>query len=676
MLLLAATTSLRAQYVLTNCTGAEFSSAVANYSHIIVGCDGVITAPSQLSVTHDLIIEGASSHASIRGQNGNRLFIVNSNVNLTLLNCTFADSFSTNIGAVFWNRGGKIAARNCVFRNNIARGPDAVFSVSAPARGNSGGVVFQSDNGTFTATDCVFDQNSATGGNGLSSGSSPSTWGNAGQGGVAYISAGTALFTNCFFTRNTAIGGSGRDQNGGAFGATMFWSVGTTGTVIGCTFSNNTAYALNPINAQSGRVEAGAIWTTGQVLIADCAFISNRVAAGSAGAAYGGAIHNEFELQIERCVFIGNEAVGGDTGNNAVSFAIPGGFGMGGAIMSEGNFSATACRFEWNKALGGNGGRAFDGSTTPGGIGQGAACAALAPARGIYLTNCSFTGHFARGGNGGQYLSQTASGGNAYGGAIYSVATNHVFVNCTISWTTNMAGNGGTPNGAGGWTRGAVYFTSGAALISHCTFANNTLMAGTGMPAGRTYATDVFNQQADVSLFATLLDSGFGSTNVSGTLADLGYNFCSDDSFAVTATGSASDVNLFLGPPALNGSSVHTMALLSGSPALNVIPPGTSGVPLTDARGVIRPQGGASDAGAFELAGGTPAPSLRIISSTGALSVVVFAEAGNHYRLLSAPNVPTTNWIDVTDVVAVSNGPVRIPVSNSAPQQFFRAATP
>jgi hypothetical protein len=677
LLLITAVPSSQAQYFLTNCTGLALSNAVANYSHIVITCDGVITAPSQLVITHDLIIESTSPNASLRGQNGNRLFIVNSSVNLMLLNVTFADSFSTNVGAVFFNRGGNIVVRDCMFRNNVARGADAVFSVSAPARGNSGGVIFQFDVGTFTAIHCVFDQNSATGGNGLNGGSAPSSWGGTGQGGVAYISRGAALFTNCFFSRNTAAGGSGRDVNGGAFGGALLWDAGTTGIVIGCTFSNNTAYALNPVIAQGGRVEAGAIWTTGRVLVADCSFVSNRCVAGYSGAAYGGAIHDEFELQIERCDFIGNEAVGGEAGNNAASFAIPGGPAVGGAIMSEGSFSATDCRFEWNKALGGNGGRATDNSPTPASGAGGGACGTLAPARGVYMTNCSFVGHLVSGGNGGSNFAQGAAGGTAGGGTIYSLATNNVFVNCTVGWTTNIAGLGGAPNGANGWARGgAFYFSDSTALISHCSFASNALVAGSSPVIGFSYATDVLNQTGRVSLFATLLGNGFGSTNVSGTFIDLGFNLCGDNSLAIGGGTSASNVNLLIGPPALNGGRVQTMALLPGSPALNAIPYGTAGVALTDARGVARPQGNASDIGAFEVATALNPPLLQISQRSNQIMTTIFGDAGQSYRLLAASFVPTTNWTAIANVIAVSNGPVFVTTSNSALQQFFRTISP
>ena len=49
--LLVMTLSAQAQFVLTSCTGEAFSNAVANESHIIITCDGIITAPAQLFVS-------------------------------------------------------------------------------------------------------------------------------------------------------------------------------------------------------------------------------------------------------------------------------------------------------------------------------------------------------------------------------------------------------------------------------------------------------------------------------------------------------------------------------------------------------------------------------------------------------------------------------------------------
>jgi hypothetical protein len=54
-----------------------------------------------------------------------------------------------------------------------------------------------------------------------------------------------------------------------------------------------------------------------------------------------------------------------------------------------------------------------------------------------------------------------------------------------------------------------------------------------------------------------------------------------------------------LGALANNGGTTQTMALLTGSPAINA--GNNTGCPTTDQRGIARPQGGVCDIGAFEF---------------------------------------------------------------------------
>jgi hypothetical protein len=82
-----------------------------------------------------------------------------------------------------------------------------------------------------------------------------------------------------------------------------------------------------------------------------------------------------------------------------------------------------------------------------------------------------------------------------------------------------------------------------------------------------------------------------------------GYNVVQDDS----CNPAASDViatDAVLGSLADNGGPTQTMALLSGSPAIDLIPAGTNGcgtTVATDQRGYGRPAAAACDAGAFEF---------------------------------------------------------------------------
>ena len=132
----------------------------------------------------------------------------------------------------------------------------------------------------------------------------------------------------------------------------------------------------------------------------------------------------------------------------------------------------------------------------------------------------------------------------------------------------------------------------GTASINH-TFQNNIFASGDG--------NDVSNYQ-QLSGSGLLPVPGNNSPYISVT--SLGGNVSSDASFASKLTNAKDKNNVtnlasFLGILSSNGGSVPTLALKSGSPAIDA---GTvAGSVTTDARGLARPQGGAYDAGAYEL---------------------------------------------------------------------------
>lgn len=94
-------------------------------------------------------------------------------------------------------------------------------------------------------------------------------------------------------------------------------------------------------------------------------------------------------------------------------------------------------------------------------------------------------------------------------------------------------------------------------------------------------------------------------TNNGGTLTSEGYNLEFGDTCVFTTTGDITDTNPLLGPLADNGGpstgsgqATLTHALLESSPAVDN--GAISGYPITDQRGVPRPQGGRCDIGAHE----------------------------------------------------------------------------
>jgi hypothetical protein len=95
-----------------------------------------------------------------------------------------------------------------------------------------------------------------------------------------------------------------------------------------------------------------------------------------------------------------------------------------------------------------------------------------------------------------------------------------------------------------------------------------------------------------------------------GAITDLGYNISDDNSCDFTATGSQNNTNPMLGAFGNNGGPTQTIALLSGSPAIDAIPladcTDQASPPnriITDQRGALRPDAGEllCDIGAYEV---------------------------------------------------------------------------
>jgi hypothetical protein len=117
-------------------------------------------------------------------------------------------------------------------------------------------------------------------------------------------------------------------------------------------------------------------------------------------------------------------------------------------------------------------------------------------------------------------------------------------------------------NSAGNCGGGISNDTGGALSATNSTFSANRANAGGA----------VFNQ-GDPFLKSTILAANSGG-NCSGGIADAGYNISDDSSCGFNATGSSNNTDPMLDPAGLrnNGGPTQTIALLSGSPAIDAIP--------------------------------------------------------------------------------------------------------
>jgi hypothetical protein len=279
--------------------------------------------------------------------------------------------------------------------------------------------------------------------------------------------------------------------------------------------------------------------------------------ANTGGNSLGGGVSNNGHLTITDCTFSDNFSAGG------------------GAIYNGGNMDITGSTFTDNQAtdvVGPVGGAVFNGGT-------------------LNITSSTFSKNMASG-----------------GGAIYNVGT----LNITSStFSGNVASNGGAINNNG----------NGKVTIATCTFSLNSAVTGAGIShtsngtlslASSTLSANFASSQGGgiflqtdsgkTVIYNTIIagNSAPYSPDVSGALSSQGYNLIGDGTGSMGLVNgvnhdhvgnSASPIVPMLGTLGDNadGQAPFTMALLPGSPALNMGDPTQLGQP--DERGVVRAGG-------------------------------------------------------------------------------------
>lgn len=216
----------------------------------------------------------------------------------------------------------------------------------------------------------------------------------------------------------------------------------------------------------------------------------------------------------------------------------------------------------------------------------------------LSLYRCVLTNNTATAGHGGAIYSSrplslietTISGNTAFffGGGVFNLAAATV-QNSTIS------GNASRDSG-GGW-----FNFTGTTSMTNVTIAANTADSdanNTGDGGG------IFRSGGDVNLNNVLIGDNVDNTgqapDIAGQFNSQGFNLIENPATAIITGITASNllnVDPKLGPLASNGGPTFTHALLEGSPAIDA----GSSVLGSDQRGQERPQGAASDIGAYEF---------------------------------------------------------------------------
>ena len=219
----------------------------------------------------------------------------------------------------------------------------------------------------------------------------------------------------------------------------------------------------------------------------------------------------------------------------------------------------------------------------------------------LTLNNCTLSGNMATVSGGAiatnamlTLNSCTLSGNTAiFGGGIHSSGT-LTLNSCTLS-DNSTSGNGGANMGGG-------ILSEGTLTLNSCTLSGNRAGNGGG----------VFINSGTFNSSNTIVAGNTAPTNpdVSGTITAGDYNLIGNKQgafFPASASHNITDVDPKLGPLKDNGGPTLTLALQTGSPAIDA-----GNTPFTsDQRGRVRPfdfagvanaaGGNGSDIGAFEL---------------------------------------------------------------------------
>jgi hypothetical protein len=341
--------------------------------------------------------------------------------------------------------------------------------------------------------------------------------------------------------------------------------------------------------------DGGGVLNEGQLTILDCCITNSRVV-GIAIAA-GGGISSTGSLTMSNVAVVNNSAY------------------TTGGIKSIGNLNMTNCSIVGNGSHQGVGGIYCIGTNN--------------------IVKCQINHNGSDAGGlwvaGVTVITDTSISGNmaeppwGIAGGIFSTGVVSL-VNCTLSgnifWDTYQA-----PGQA------SAIVNIGTLSAVNCTIISNQMWGWSSNTAG------VYNSGAFLARNTIIANSLTGRqtpfTNLgpdfAGALASQGFNLIRDPTYAVISgdpTGNIYGLDPLLGPLGDNGGGTWTHALLPGSPAIDA---GTIfGAPLTDQRGVPRPQGQRVDIGAYEV----PCPQC------GPLMITQLQRVAEGCTVLTASGIP------------------------------------
>ncbi len=398
LLCLAAASSMAQTHTVTSCTEAALRASLRLGGTVTFACDGTIMLNNTIVIQTNSVLDGSGHQITISGGHLVRVFLVNSNVNFTLIGLTIANGLSTNgYGGGIYNAGGNVNVSNCAFSMNVACGPDGTngtppgiiwtppFGLGGPGGDGSGGAIYNA--GSLNVSRCMFSQNSASGGRGGDGCPWWFAWEggeeiamNAGAGGPGGAANGGAICNvgvmaiDCsLFASNTTVGGTGGSGGDGCNTHSTMPSGGGTGSnggdshgsailnggaasMVNCTIAgNHGSGGAGGIGGQGGSFSDHGYF-----------FFSGGGSGGDGGNSYGGIYSTNMSVGLTNCTVAYNS----DTGGGGAAGGANGGgrgFGPGGSNGVAGGGLSITNALLVNTILAGNSPGNCSGTTTDAG---------------------------------------------------------------------------------------------------------------------------------------------------------------------------------------------------------------------------------------------------------------------------------------------------------------------
>jgi plastocyanin len=629
----------------------------------IAGTGEDANATGDLDITDDLTINGAG-HAStiINGGRKDRVLHIVADVTVTIngvtvYNGTAPDGADASDGTGgggahgggIYNSGDLTLNASSVTENEAGAGGAGagapwLVGYSGGAGGHGGGIC---NAGNLSLNASTVRENAAGAGGTGAGWAIGGDGGSGGHGGGIYNASGEIALADTTVSANDAGTGGLGGRGGTTIGQGDAGSGGPGGHGGGVYSSGAAAQATVTHSTVSGN-HAGRGGQGGMP--------SGGFASSGGNGGHGGGIYTTGDLTVNNSTVQDNSAGQGGNVGPGGQHSDGGSGGHGGGVYNSGSLTLHESTVRDNSA--GNGRSASDGGArcpgSGGGVGgsggHGGGIYSIGSTAVVSLTYSAIheneTGDGAAGGDGGAGTGDCSGGegglgGNGGGGGgVFNNGGSVQLTNSTVSSNaTGDGGNGGTGgdadwegnggDGGDGGHGGGIHNAGGTVGLTNCTVsANSTGSRGAGGPhgSGDRGCCDGSNGSmgqgggayrggsATINLKNTILaaNSAAGSgPDCRGIVTSQNYNLLGNNS-GCTFTPDAGDqvgtgtspIDPRLGALTLNPpGKTQTHALLASSPAIDQIPDGSNGCGTTitdDQRGVVRPQVGGCDVGAFE----------------------------------------------------------------------------